>query len=79
MLANAASLHMDSCSFSYSNPCCPAATLLPPARTATCPPGLKGFVAVKDSQDGYSFIYPFGWQVRKEQQLGPPWVGLFQR
>lgn len=22
----------------------------------------KGFVAVKDSQDGYAFLYPFGWQ-----------------
>lgn len=24
--------------------------------------GLKGFVGMKDQQDGYSFIYPFGWQ-----------------
>lgn len=24
--------------------------------------GLKGFVPVRDTQDGYSFLYPFGWQ-----------------
>lgn len=22
----------------------------------------KGFVPVKDAQDGYAFLYPFGWQ-----------------
>lgn len=24
--------------------------------------GPKGFVPLRDSQDGYSFLYPFGWQ-----------------
>lgn len=23
---------------------------------------LKGYTGVKDSQDGYEFVYPFGWQ-----------------
>lgn len=26
------------------------------------PAGSKGYVPVRDTQDGYSFLYPFGWQ-----------------
>ncbi|KAK9822591.1 hypothetical protein WJX74_008140 [Apatococcus lobatus] len=33
-----------------------AGSLLPQAASA------KGYVPAKDQQDGYSFIYPFGWQ-----------------
>lgn len=32
---------------------------IPPAFAEKSP---KGFVPVKDQQDGYSFVYPFGWQ-----------------
>ena len=27
-----------------------------------CMPAAKEFTPVKDPQDGYSFVYPFGWQ-----------------
>ncbi|GAB4817393.1 hypothetical protein N2152v2_004439 [Parachlorella kessleri] len=37
-----------------------AAPLLPPAASAAKAP--RGFVPVKDTQDGYEFLYPFGWQ-----------------
>ena len=29
---------------------------------AACMPAAKEFTPVKDPQDGYSFVYPFGWQ-----------------
>ncbi|KAL4448280.1 hypothetical protein ABPG75_005499 [Micractinium tetrahymenae] len=32
------------------------------AGSAQAAKGPKGFVPVKDTQDGYSFLYPFGWQ-----------------
>jgi photosystem II oxygen-evolving enhancer protein 2 len=32
------------------------------APSAFAEKGLKGFVAMKDQQDGYTFVYPFGWQ-----------------
>lgn len=34
-----------------------------PLTPASSPPtGPKGFQQVKDAQDGYQFLYPFGWQ-----------------
>lgn len=36
----------------------PALLALPAAAEKTP----KGYVSVKDSQDGYSYVYPFGWQ-----------------
>lgn len=36
----------------------PWSMAIPAAQAA----GLKGFEAVKDQQDGYQFVYPFGWQ-----------------
>lgn len=32
----------------------------------------KGFNELRDTQDGYSFVYPFGWQVWQRQQPGQP-------
>ncbi|PSC70397.1 psbP chloroplastic [Micractinium conductrix] len=32
------------------------------AGSAQAAKGPKGFVPLRDSQDGYSFLYPFGWQ-----------------
>lgn len=44
-------------------------TPLPPANISllvlSAFAGPKGFVPVRDTQDGYSFLYPFGWQVRQ--------------
>ncbi|KAF8397548.1 hypothetical protein HHK36_016466 [Tetracentron sinense] len=50
-------------------------SLFNPAYKSFAAEAKKGFLAVSDQKDGYSFLYPFGWQIAEfliKKVLAPP-------